>query len=156
METNLKKRIEEDVKTAMRAGDKPRLGTLRMVLAAVKQQEVDTRSTLDDPALIAILEKLIKQRRDSLTQFQAAGRHELADKEAYEITVIQEYLPPALDEDEIAALINEAIAKAGAGSPKDMGKVMGLLKPQLQGRADMSAVSKLVQARLSSLNQPGK
>ncbi|HKJ21523.1 MAG TPA: GatB/YqeY domain-containing protein, partial [Gammaproteobacteria bacterium] len=100
METNLKKRIEEDVKTAMRAGDKPRLGTLRMVLAAVKQQEVDTRSTLDDPALIAILEKLIKQRRDSLTQFQAAGRHELADKEAYEITVIQEYLPPALDEDE--------------------------------------------------------
>ncbi len=108
------------------------------------------------PTLIAILEKLIKQRRDSLTQFQAAGRHELADKEAYEITVIQEYLPPALDEDEIAALISEAIAKAGAGSPKDMGKVMGLLKPQLQGRADMSAVSKLVQAKLSSLNQPGK
>ena len=156
METNLKKRIEEDVKAAMRAGDKPRLGTLRMVLAAVKQQEVDTRKAVDDSALITILEKLIKQRRDSLTQFQAAGRHELADKEAYEITVIQEYLPPALSEDEIAALINEAVAETGAGSSKDMGKVMGLLKPRLQGRADMSAVSKLVQARLAALGHQGE
>lgn len=156
METNLKQRIEEDVKAAMRAGDKPRLGTLRMVLAAVKQQEVDTRKTLDDTVLIAILERLIKQRRDSLTQFQAAGRHDLAEKEAFEIEVIREYLPPALDEDEIAALIDEAVTEAGAASPRDMGKVMGRLKPRLQGRADMSVVSKLVQARLSSLSHEGE
>lgn len=152
MESSLKKRIEDDVKTAMRAGDKPRLGTLRMVLAAVKQQEVDTRAAVDDTALLAILEKMIKQRRDALTQFQAAGRQDLADKESDEIVVIQAYLPPALDNDEIAALINDAIAKSGAASPKDMGKVMGLVKPQVQGRADMSVVSKLVQAKLSPKN----
>jgi len=152
VESSLKKRIEDDVKTAMRAGDKPRLGTLRMVLAAVKQQEVDTRAAVDDTALLAILEKMIKQRRDALTQFQAAGRQDLADKESDEIVVIQAYLPPALDNDEIAALINDAIAKSGAASPKDMGKVMGLVKPQVQGRADMSVVSKLVQAKLSPKN----
>lgn len=150
MESSLKKRIEDDVKAAMRAGDKPRLGTLRMVLAAVKQQEVDSRTAVDDTALLAILEKMIKQRRDAMTQFQAAGRQELADKESDEIAVIQAYLPPALGDDEIAALINDAIAKTGAASPKDMGKVMGVVKPQVQGRADMSVVSKLVQAKLSS------
>ncbi len=152
MESSLKKRIEDDVKAAMRAGDKPRLGTLRLVLAAVKQQEVDSRIAVDDPGLLAILEKMIKQRRDSITQFQAAGRQELADKESDEIAVIQEYLPPALDDDAIAAVINDAIAKTGAASPKDMGKVMGIVKPQVQGRADMSVVSKLVQAKLSAGN----
>lgn len=136
----------------MRAGDKERLGTLRMVLAAVKQQEVDSRTAVDDPALLAILEKMIKQRRDAMTQFQAAGRQELADKESGEIAVIQEYLPPSLSDDEIAALVDDAIAKTGAASPRDMGKVMGIVKPQVQGRADMSVVSKLVQARLSSNN----
>jgi uncharacterized protein YqeY len=150
VESSLKKRIEDDVKAAMRGGDKPRLGTLRLVLAAVKQQEVDTRNPVDDTALLAILDKMIKQRRDSITQFQAAGRQELVDKEAYEIGVIQEYLPPALEPQQIAALISDAIAKTGATSPKDMGKVMGLLKPQVQGRADMTVVSKLVQAKLSS------
>ncbi len=152
MESSLKKRIEDDVKAAMRAGDKPRLGTLRLVTAAIKQQEVDTRTAVDDTTLLAILEKMIKQRRDSMTQFQAAGRQELADTESYEITVIQAYLPPALDDDEIAALINDAIAKTGAATPKDMGKVMGIVKPQVQGRADMSVVSKLVQAKLSAGN----
>ena len=150
MESSLKKRIEDDVKAAMRAGDKARLGTLRMVTAAIKQQEVDSRNPVDDTALLAILEKMIKQRRDAMTQFQAAGRQELADKEGDEIAVIQVYLPPALSDDEIAALINAAVAKTGAASPKDMGKVMGIVKPQVQGRADMSVVSKLVQARLSS------
>lgn len=149
MESALKKRIEDDVKTAMRGGDKPRLSTLRMVTAAIKQQEVDTRTPVDDAAVLAILEKMIKQRRDSQGQFEAAGRRELADKEAYEISVIQAYLPPALTDSEIAALIDGAIGSTGAAGPKDMGKVMGVLKPQMQGRADMAAISKLVQARLS-------
>lgn len=150
MTTSLKQRIEDDVKAAMRAADKPRLSTLRLVLAAIKQQEVDTRTVLDDATLIAVLEKMIKQRRDALTQFQAAGRRDLADRESFEIDVIHAYLPPALREDEIAALINEALAQTGASSPKDMGKVMGILKPRLQGRADMAVVSKLVQAKLST------
>ena len=150
VESSLKLRIDTDVKAAMRAADKPRLGTLRMVLAAIKQQEVDSRAAVDDTILLAILEKMIKQRRDAMTQFQAAGRQELADKEAYEISVIQEYLPPALGDDELAALIIDAVTKTGAASPKDMGKVMAILKPQVQGRADMSTVSKLVQAKLAS------
>lgn len=153
MQSNLKKRIEDDTKAAMKAGDKQRLGTLRLVLAAVKQQEVDTRADVDDAAVIAVLERMIKQRRDSITHFQAGGRQELADKEAEEIGVIQEYLPPALSEQEIAALIKQAFDETGAASPKDMGKVMAALKPRLQGRADMSAVSKLVQARLASLQK---
>lgn len=153
MATDLRQRIEEDVKAAMRAKDKARLGALRMLLAAIKQQEIDKQVTLDEAGLIAVLEKMIKQRRDALTQYQNAGRQELADKEGFEINIIEEYLPPALSEEEIATLVNDAIAEAGATSTKDMGKVMGAIKPKLQGRADMTLVSKLVQSKLSTLSQ---
>ncbi len=145
----LKQRITEEMKVAMRAGDKARLGTIRLVLAAIKQVEVDTREELDDPKVLAILDKMVKQRRDSIAQYEGAGRQDLADKEAAEIAVIQEYLPKALDQAEIAAEIDKAVAEAGAASMQDMGKVMALLKPRLQGRADMGAVSALVKGKLA-------
>jgi uncharacterized protein YqeY len=146
----LRQRIESDMKTAMRARDKDRLGTIRLVLAAIKQREIDERITLTDTDILAVLDKMIKQRRDSITQFEQAGRQELADKEAAEVAVIQEYLPAALSESEIEAIIAEAISSSGATSPQDIGKIMGLLKPLLQGRADMGLVSRKVKEKLSA------
>ena len=133
----------------MRAKQKERLSTIRLALSAIKQVEVDTRETLDDAAVLAILDKLVKQRRDSIKQYEDAGRQELADIEKAEIEVLQDFLPAPLTDEEVSALIEDAVNKTGAESMKDMGKVMGLLKPQLQGRADMGAVSGKIKARLS-------
>ena len=144
----LKQQLTEDMKTAMRAKDKPRLGVIRLALAAIKQREVDERIELDDTDVLAVIDKMVKQRRDSAQQFADADRPELADQENYEITVLQDYLPAALGEAELDALITKAIADSGAGSMKEMGKVMGLLKPQVQGRADMGAVSQRIKALL--------
>ena len=146
----IKQRIESDMKDAMRAKDKERLGTIRLILAAIKQREVDERITLTDTDILAVLDKMVKQRRDSISQFQQAGRQELADKEAAEIAVIQQYLPTALSESEVETLIAEAIASSGATSPQDIGKIMALLKPRLQGRADMGLVSRKVKEKLSA------
>nr|VFJ68832.1 MAG: hypothetical protein BECKFW1821C_GA0114237_101629 [Candidatus Kentron sp. FW] len=151
MDNTLKQRIQDDTAAAMRAKDKQRLGVLRLVGAAIKQQEVDTRATLDDAALLAILEKMLKQRRDSREQFQKAGRSDLADQEAFEIAVISEYMPTPFTPAEIDALVAEAIAQSGAQSLKDMGKVMSLLRTRLQGRADMGAVSAKVKEKLASI-----
>ena len=137
------------MKSAMKAGEKQRLGTIRLVLAALKQQEVDSRAELTDDDVIAILTKMVKQRKDSVTQYEEAGRDELAAQEKYEIGVIQEYLPEALSDDEIAAIIDEVITATGASSPQDMGKVMGQLKAKLAGRADMGAASALVKQKLA-------
>lgn len=144
----LKQRIQEEMKAAMKSGDKRRLGIIRLILAALKQKEVDERIELEDGHVLAVLEKMVKQRRDSVTQYQQAGRTDLAEQESYEIQVIQEYLPTALSEAEIAALVDAAVAATGAASVKDMGKVMGQLKPKLQGRADMGAVGALIKQRL--------
>jgi len=146
----LKQRIEADMKDAMRAKDKDRLGTIRLILAAIKQREVDERITLSDTEILAVLDKMVKQRRDSINQFQQAGRQELADKESAEVDVIQQYLPKALSDDEVDTIIAEAITASGAASPQDIGKIMGLLKPKLQGRADMSLVSRKVKEKLST------
>jgi uncharacterized protein YqeY len=145
----LKQRIQDDVKAAMKAKQKERLGTLRLITAAIKQREVDERIELDDTQVLAILEKMIKQRRDSVSQYEQAGRTELAEQELSEIKIIQEYMPEGLGEDEIAAMITEAIAATGAAGMQDMGKVMGVLKPKMQGRADMGKVSGLVKQKLS-------
>lgn len=145
----LKDTLTADMKTALKAGDKPRLGVLRMALAAVKQQEVDGRKTLDDAEITAVIDKMVKQRRDSVKQFRGGGREDLAEREAAEIAVLEHYLPEQLDETEIAGLIDEAIAATGAQSMRDMGKVMGELRPKVQGRADMSAVSARVKERLA-------
>jgi uncharacterized protein YqeY len=142
-------RINDDVKAAMKAKDKPRLGVLRLITAAIKQREVDEQITLSDEQVLAVLEKMIKQRKDSITQYEKAGRDELAQQEAFEIGIIQDYMPEQLSDDEIDALISEAISSSGAESMKDMGKVMGLLKPKLAGRADMGAVSAKIKAKLS-------
>ncbi len=142
--------LHDEMKAAMKSGDKHRLGIIRLILAAIKQREVDERIELDDEQVLLVLDKMVKQRRDSVEQFEKAGRTELADQEKFEIGVIQEYLPEQLGEDEISAMITEAIAAAGAESMKDMGKVMGMLKPKLQGRADMGAVSGLIKQKLSS------
>jgi uncharacterized protein YqeY len=147
---SLKQRIDSDMKDAMRAKDKERLGTVRLILAAIKQREVDERIALDDTQVLAVLEKMVKQRRDSISQFEAAGRTDLADKEKSELTLIQTYMPAQLSEAEIDTIIDQAIAASGATSAKDMGKVMGPLKAQLQGRADMGAVSARLKARLSA------
>ncbi len=144
----LKQRLTEDMKTAMRAKDKKRLGVIRLALAAIKQLEVDERVELDDTRVLAVIDKMVKQRRDSAQQFTDADRPELAEQENYEIGVLQEYLPAALDEAELDALVTKAIADSGAGSMKEMGKVMGILKPQVQGRADMGAVSQRIKALL--------
>ena len=150
MTDSLKARILEDVKDAMRARDKVRLGTLRMVTAAIKQREIDQRtSPLDDAAVVAVLEKMLKQRRESAGQYDSAGRDDLATVERDEIAVIEEYMPRALDQAELDAMIAAAIEDAGAATMKDMGRVMGLLRPRVQGRADMGAVSTAVKARLS-------
>lgn len=147
--SDLSKRINDDVKVAMKAKDKPRLGVLRLITAAIKQREVDERITLDDDQVLAVLEKMIKQRKDSITQYEKAGRDELAQQEAFEIGIIQEYLPEQLSDAEIDALITDAISSSGAASMKDMGKVMGLLKPKLAGRADMGQVSQIIKKQLS-------
>ena len=146
----LKSRILEDVKDAMRARDKARLATLRMVAAAIKQREVDQRTgSLDDASVVAVLEKMLKQRRESASQYDDAGRDDLAAAEREEIAVIEQYMPRALDPAEVDAMIAAAVDEAGATTMKDMGRVMGLLKPRMQGRADMGAVSAAVRARLS-------
>ena len=132
----------------MRSGEKERLGLIRMITAAIKQREVDERITLDDAQVLSVLEKMIKQRKESLVQFQAGNRQDLVDKEAAEITLLQGYLPSQLSDAEIDALIGEAIASTGAASIKDMGKVMGLIKSKAQGRADMSAVGAKIKAKL--------
>lgn len=144
----LNDQIKEAMKDAMRAKDKARLSTIRLILSAIKQVEVDTRSELDDTAILAILDKMVKQRRESIKQYEDAGRQELADVEYAEIEVLQEFLPKPLTDDEIAELIEQAISSTGAESIKDMGKVMGILKPQLQGRADMGQVSGKIKSRL--------
>jgi len=138
----------QDVKDAMRSRDKPRLATLRLITAAIKQQEVDERIELEDAQVLALLDKMCKQRRESISQFEKAGRDDLIAQEVSELELIQTYLPEQLGEDEIAALIDEAMAATGAASIKDMGKVMGQLKPKLQGRADMGAVSAMIKAKL--------
>ena len=145
---NLKTRILDDVKTAMKARAAARLSTLRMLTAAMKQKEVDERVELDDAAVLAIVEKLIKQRKDSISQFEKAGRQDLVDAEAAEVVILAAYLPAQMSEAEIAAAIDAAIASTGAAGPKDMGKLMGVLKPQLAGKADMGKVSALVKAKL--------
>ena len=147
----LKERITEDMKRAMRSGERERLGTIRMALAAVKQREVDERVMLDDTQVLAVLEKMIKQRKEAIAQFASGGRSDLVAKESAEITVLEAYLPAQMSGAEIEALIGQAITSSGATSPKDMGKVMALIKTQAQGCADMSAVSALVRDRLGRL-----
>lgn len=147
---SLKARITEDMKAAMRARETERLGTIRLLLAAIKQREVDERIELDDTAVMAVIEKLIKQRKDSLSQFTQAGRTDLADKESAEIEVLKVYMPAALSDAEIAAEVQAAVAESGAAGPQDMGKVMAVLKPRLAGRADMTVVSGLVKAALTA------
>ena len=149
MASPLKQRIQSDVTDAMRARDKSRLGTLRLVTAAIKQIEVDTRDELDDPGVLVVLEKMLKQRRDSLQQYSDAGRKDLADQESYEIGNTEAYMPEALPAEELDALIDAASAGTGADSMRDMGKVMGLLKSQVQGRADLGAVSGSVKQKLA-------
>lgn len=144
----LKSRITEAMKAAMRAHEKARLGTIRLILAEIKRIEVDERIELDDARVLAVLDKMGKQRRDSISQFTAAGRQDLADSENAELQVIAEFLPQPLSEAELAALVEQAIADSGATGMADMGKVMAIVKPAAQGRADMAAVSKLVKSRL--------
>ena len=148
--STLKDTIVADMKSAMKNGDKERLATIRLILAAVKQVEVDTRSDVSDDDLISILDKMCKQRRESISQFEQAGRDDLAAKEKSELAIISEYLPAALSDDEIAELIEKAINQTSASSMKDMGAVMSILKPQLQGRADMSVVSKHIKSKLAN------
>lgn len=145
----LKARINEDVKAAMRARNAKTLGTLRLLLAAIKQREVDERVVLDDAAVVAVIGKMLKQRRDSISQYAAAGRNDLADAEQFESELLSAYLPAALPTEALVAAICEAIASTGAGSPADMGKVMAELRPRLNGRADMGEVSRLVKLRLA-------
>lgn len=146
---SLKSRITDDMKAAMRAKDAARLGTVRLLLAAIKQKEVDERIELDDALVSGIVEKLIKQRKDSISQFQAAGRDDLVAAEQAELAVLQAYLPEQLSAAEVEAAVVAAIAETGATSPKDMGKVMGIVKPRLAGRADMGQVSALIKTRLA-------
>ena len=148
--SELKQQLSADMEQAMRDKDKPRLGVVRLALAAIKQREVDERVALDDTQVLAVLDKMVKQRRDSVRQYEEAGRQDLADQEAYEITVLQTYLPEALSDAELDALIDEAIAASGASSMKEMGKAMGILKPKVQGRADMGAVSAKLKTRLGA------
>lgn len=146
---SLKEKITEDMKAAMRAKETARLGVIRLLLAAMKQREVDERITLTDADVLAVIDRMLKQRRDSISQYEAAGRQDLADAEKFESGVLQGYMPAQMSEAEIAAAVDEAIAASGAKSPQEMGKVIGLLKPKLAGRADMGKVSGLVKARLS-------
>ena len=146
---SLKDKLQQDMKDALRGGDKPRLGVIRLILAAVKQREVDERIELDDAQITTVLDKMSKQRRDSLEQYEKAGRDDLAGQESFELDVLKAYLPEQLGDAEIDALIEEAVQATGASSMKDMGKVMGQLKNKLQGRADMGAVSGKIKARLA-------
>ena len=145
----LKDQINDDMKTAMRAKDAARLGTIRLLMAAIKQRDVDERIELDDAAVVGVVDKLIKQRKDSITAFQTAGRTDLVDKESAELTVLQTYLPARLSVEEITAAVAKIVADLGATGPGDMGKVMGAVKAQLAGKADMGAVSAAVKAALS-------
>ena len=148
--SDTRQRILDDIKTAMKAGDKPRLATLRLISAAIKQKEIDERVTLDETTTVALLDKLKKQRRESIAQYGEAGRDDLVAQEEREIGVIDEYLPAALDPAEVDAVVERAVAETGASSVRDMGKVMGVIKPQLQGRADMGEVSRKVRERLGA------
>ena len=147
---SLKTQLNDDMKAALKGGDKDRLSVIRLINAAIKQREVDERIQLDDTQVLSVLEKMLKQRRDSFAQFQAAGRTDLADKERFEIEVITAYLPAQLSPAEVEAIIAATIAEAGASGPKDMGKVMGLVKPKVAGRTDMGRLSELVKAKLQS------
>ncbi|MBN3857419.1 MULTISPECIES: GatB/YqeY domain-containing protein [unclassified Paraburkholderia] len=146
---SLKDRINDDMKAAMRARESERLATIRLLLAAIKQREVDERVTLDDAGITAVIDKMIKQRKDSISQFEAAARTDLVEKEQAELAVLATYMPEQLSDAEIAAEVQAAVAEVGAAGPQDMGKVMGVLKPKLAGRADMTAVSGLVKAALT-------
>ncbi len=145
----LKTRITDDMKTAMKARETARLAAIRLLLAAVRQKEIDERVDLDDASVVAVIEKLTKQRKDSVTQYEAAGRQELADAEKFEITVLAAYLPEKMGSAEVAAAVQAALAETGAAGPADMGKLMAILKPRLAGKADMAEVSKLVKAALA-------
>lgn len=145
---SLRQRVETDMKQALRSGDKRRLGTLRLVLAAIKQKEIDDRVALDDPGVLGVLDKMLKQRSESLRQYNDANRQDLADQEAYEIQVIQGYMPERLSAEQVSTVVAQAVASTGANSPRDMGTVMAALKEQLQGRADMKEVSALVRQKL--------
>jgi uncharacterized protein YqeY len=144
----LKERIQEDTKDAMRSKDQRKLGVLRLLLAAIKQREVDERITLDDDQIISVIEKMLKQRRDSIAQFQTAGRQDLVDQESFEIEILQAYLPEQLSPEEVDQHVQAAIQETGATSMKDMGKVMAILKPKLQGKADFAEVSKKIKNAL--------
>ena len=146
---SLKARLTDDMKTAMKAGEKDRLAVIRLINAAIKQKEVDERIEMTDPLVLAVLEKMVKQRKDSITQFEAAAREDLAAIERYELGIIDAYLPAKLDEAEILAAIDKAMAETGAASAADIGKLMGVLKPALAGQADMGLVSKLVKQKLA-------
>lgn len=146
---SLKNRIIDDMKTAMKAKDSARLSAVRLALAAIKQKEVDERIELDDAAVVSVIEKMLKQRRDSITQYQAAGRQDLVDAEQAEVATLSAYMPQALSEAEVEAAIADAVSASGAAGPADMGKVMGLLKSKLAGRADMGKVSALLKKALS-------
>lgn len=148
-DSDLKGRMQEEMKDAMRARDRQRLAALRLILAEVQQYEVDQRRTADDSIILGILDKMIRQRRESTKLYEDAGRDDLADRERFEITVIESYMPEPLDDSEIEGLIDAAIGEAGASSIREMGQVMGILRPKVQGRADMSAVSARVKARLA-------
>ncbi len=149
MSQPLKARLQEDMKTAMKASEKERLQTIRLILAAMKQKEVDERLELDDAHIIAIVEKMVKQRRESITQYEAAGRQDLAAKEQSELVLLQAYLPEQLSSDELITLVKACVAEAGASSVKDMGRVMALVKPKVAGRADMALVGELVKKEIS-------
>jgi uncharacterized protein YqeY len=146
---SLKERINDDMKAAMRAGETGKRDAIRLLLAAIKQKEVDERVVLDDAAVVAVIDKMLKQRRDSMAQYEAAGRTDLADAEKFEAGILTGYMPAGLSADEVAVAVAAAVAETGATAPGDMGKVMGVLKPKLAGRADMSEVSKLVKAALT-------
>ena len=145
---NLREQLNEDIKAAMKAREQEKLAALRLMLSEVKRREVDERITLDDAGVVAVVEKMLKQRKDSISQFEKAGRQDLADKEKFEVGVLEGYLPQQLTQAEIEAIVAEAIAATGAKGAPDMGKVMGVVKPRLAGRADMGKVSGLVKAKL--------
>jgi hypothetical protein len=145
----LREQLNEDIKVAMKAREADKLAALRLLLAAVKQREVDERVTLDDAGVLSVIDRMLKQRKDSIAQFEKAGRQDLVDKEKLEVGVLSAYLPQQLGEEEIRAIVSEAVSATGAKSPADMGKVMGVVKPKLAGRADMGKVSALVKAALS-------
>ena len=149
MPENLKTQLQDDMKSSMKGGDKKRLGVIRLMLAAIKQIEVDERIELDNARITSVIDKMAKQRRESISQFESAGREDLIAIEQDELVILKEYLPEALSETEINKLVEKSIAATGAASIKDMGKLMGVLKPQLQGRADMGKVSQLIKSRLS-------